>query len=472
MRAPSCRVLAVAGLVVALLVLPSLAPRAEAAPDPGQKGPYAVGFTSFVLTDPSRPGDGDVFAHRPIPVYVWYPVDPGSITASTPEAVYPLDPLYKTWMLSTSSDWEKYGIDGAYQEAPPSAHAPFPLVIFSPGWQGEAWAHISDATRLASHGFVVAVLYHFGDGWWPWEPFDHIALAAWNRPRDMSFALTDLLAKNSNAGSPFHGLMQPDQVVASGWSIGGYASMALAGGDDIVCDHFTDDWVGMGPPPPETCTPTYPDPRFKAIASHDGSAWALTFQELARVTVPAMSINEEWNTMAPWGVPWSTQIIRAHAAWSSRPKYRVDVFNSTHQSFSDWCEGARVLDDLGYWIEDWYGPVSLWQEAMCTPYTPTMETHRLVGEYMVSFLKTQVAGEIGYQSILTPGWALTHESLIEFFETEKRDAHAIDDELGWEDWPGYFIYFLHQPGSEQARGPKDAVGKVPPPLLNRIGGHR
>ena len=108
------------------------APPAIQSIDPGalgQKGPFEIGFTSFVLTDPARPGDGAGFANRPIPVHLWYPVDPGTITASTPEAVYPLDPLYETSLVATSTDWEAYGMDRAYQQPAPSSAAPFPLVM-------------------------------------------------------------------------------------------------------------------------------------------------------------------------------------------------------------------------------------------------------------------------------------------------------------------------------------------------------
>jgi hypothetical protein len=39
----------------------------------------------------------------------------------------------------------------------PPADGPFPLVMFSPGWGGPAWSAIFLGTRLASHGFVVAI---------------------------------------------------------------------------------------------------------------------------------------------------------------------------------------------------------------------------------------------------------------------------------------------------------------------------
>ena len=78
------------------------------------------------------------------------------------------------------------------------------------------------------------------------------------------------------------------------------------------------------------------------------------------------------------------------------------------------------------------------------------EAHRLTTKYMIAFLKTNLSGEPGYQNVLTPGYALTREPAVEFFVTEKRSPASIFD-----DWPPDFIYFMHQPGSEQARARKD-----------------
>ncbi len=323
-------------------------PAAAAPPvaDPGAPGPFLVGHTSFVLTDLSRPGGPD-FEFRPVPVEVWYPVDAASITEATPEAVYALDVLYGLAPQTLSSDWEKYGIDRAYEGPPPAVERPFPLVVFSPGWGAAAWFHLSVGTRLASHGFVVAVLYHYGDWVWPWEPFDHLGIASWNRPRDVSFVLSDLLVKNEGgSGHLLSGTIRPDQVAASGWSLGGYASMVLAGGDDSVCDKVAEAWDPADPPPDWTCSPSWPDPRIRAIVPLDGSSQLLYFDELSRVVVPALGIGEEWSYLAI-DAGWEAWQARHHAAFSGKPAYRVDVFNSNHQSFSDMCESIHVLTDLG-----------------------------------------------------------------------------------------------------------------------------
>jgi hypothetical protein len=75
--------------------------------DPGQKGPFEVGFTNYLVIDPTRPGDLDfgVYEHRTIPVYVWYPVDSKAIGGSTPLAAYPLDVTEKRSANAINQDW-------------------------------------------------------------------------------------------------------------------------------------------------------------------------------------------------------------------------------------------------------------------------------------------------------------------------------------------------------------------------------
>jgi hypothetical protein len=38
--------------------------------------------------------------------------------------------------------------------------APFPVLIFSPEWDGQRWQNTAQAEDLASHGFIVAALDH------------------------------------------------------------------------------------------------------------------------------------------------------------------------------------------------------------------------------------------------------------------------------------------------------------------------
>lgn len=419
-----------------------------------ERGPYAIGHSAIMLYDTGRPGARPGFPQfaatgRPIPVSIWYPVDPATVAGKNSNAEYPLDVLYGIAPPSTSADWEAYGIDPAFEDAVPSRAKPFPLVMFSPGWGAAEWWHTSIGTRLASHGFVVAVLYHFGDQMWPWEPpYDPLAVASYNRPIDVSFVLTDLLRRNTTPGDLLYGLMRRDQIAAAGWSLGGYASMVLAGGDDSVCDTIpAEDWAGETPP--WTCVPAQPDSRIKAIVPLDGSNQLLHFYELARVKVPALGIGEEWDMLA-LDPPFASWQARQHAAFSGKPAYRVDVYGSIHQSFSDICEIGNLFIDLP--VDAATGDFFL--GTFCgAEYISSPLAHQLTNKYMVAFLKTHLEGERGHQDMLTPGWAMSREQVIEFFVTEKRNPNSID-----EDWPDAFIYFMHQPGSGQARGPKEPRG--------------
>jgi len=69
--------------------------------DPGKVGPYAVGHTAYSLVDVNN-------GNRPVLFSVWYPVDPNTITSSTPPAQYPLDPYTGTTYLpmTLSTDWQ------------------------------------------------------------------------------------------------------------------------------------------------------------------------------------------------------------------------------------------------------------------------------------------------------------------------------------------------------------------------------
>jgi dienelactone hydrolase len=449
-------------VLVALVLTPVSASRPDA-DDPSQVGPYAVGHTSFVIQDASRTAvfnsaSGPVQIPRPIPIHVFYPVDPSAVSGATPQATYPLDMIYKPTdpqFMTTSSEWEAQGIDRAYQEPTPSATMPFPLVMFSPGWGAPAWAAVYLGTRLASHGFVVATLYHYGDRFWPYEPAaDHLGVALLNRPLDVSFALTHLLARTAASGDLLTGVVDPEKVAASGHSLGGYAAMTLAAGDDLVCDKV----YGAVPtdPPLSTCVPATPDRRVKVIASLDGSTQMLWFHEMARISVPTLGIGQEWDQIrAAYGPGWESWQARLHAATQGHHAYRVDVTGAWHVTFGNGCESLPIRLAHGLVNPAYYEAM---RQAVCGAPLPTPEAHRIVTQYLMAFLKTNLAQEAGYQHVLTPGFALTREPMVEFFVTEKRNGQPDKD-----DWPDEFLYFAHQPAKAKVRAPKNPAAVLPVP---------
>ena len=425
--------------------------KAPAVNDPGQVGPYAVGHASFVLHDPDRQVDvlGNL-ADRPIPVDVFYPVDSDMITASTPEAVFPLDPINGLAALTYSSEWEAFGHDRVYEAPPPSAKKPFPLLVLSEGWGCATYFHNFFAGRLASHGFVVAVVYHYGDWMFVWEPFDHIATAMLNRLKDIPFVLDALLDRNTTAGDPLGGVFDPERIAASGFSLGGFACTALACGTGSIAEIWTfPGWIDfMGSPPADTLVPCAPDPRIKAIIPLDGSSWALRFADLARVSVPALGLGQEWSTLALDPDPaWASQQARQHAAFQGHPNYRVDIRDTIHQSFANVYAAVVLLYRKAAITEAEYEWLI---ENYCSSELSSSESNRLMAKYAVAFLKTVLAGESGYRNILTPGYALTREQYVEFFVTEKRSPSSIEEDWPFA-WPSFKIYFQHQPGSAQAK---------------------
>lgn len=384
--------------------------------DPGARGGYAAGFAALSFVDASRTDDAG--GPRTLPVHLWYPVDQGQLDAAAAEAVYPLDPVYSPGVSATSSEVERYGIDPAYQAVPASGAGPFPLLILSGGWSNDASFYTFLGTRLASHGIVVAALSHPGDG--NFNVYMPVADAKvmMDRPRDMSFVLTRLLEASAGAAGPWAGLVDPGQVAAGGHSIGGYAALALAGGDGDACDAVAE-W---GPQPAELCVPFEPDPRFRAVIRLDASEWALHRQELARVEVPTITLNEDQAAFAGFcdGIQ-----ARGHAYISSRVNLRVDVRSSNHQSFSMLCDWLQLYREKGI-IDD--AMVDQWGGWFCVdpdpasglaPYIDHLEGNRLTAKYAISFLKAHLAGERAFGRYLLPAWVWTTDPDIDLFRTER-----------------------------------------------------
>ncbi len=193
------RILFLTPVVVFLAVGSVNARSGQSLNDPGQLGPYAVGHTSYLMFNPKASGPDA--RGRPVFVSLFYPVDPRDIGKSTPPAQYLTDPYAVLTYTGTgtnldtggfppgtstySTDWEKLGYDRAYEGPTPSHDGPFALLMVSPenpfyaessiddeyfNYNAGSWDHIFIGTRLASHGYVVALVDHWADGQWPWSP--------------------------------------------------------------------------------------------------------------------------------------------------------------------------------------------------------------------------------------------------------------------------------------------------------------
>jgi predicted dienelactone hydrolase len=393
---------------------------------PGTKpGAYKVGHVSYMLEDSAVYG-------RRVAVNVWYPADAATLT--TDPARYSLTDPFSSYGTpnSLSTDWEALGYDAVYEEPTPAASGPFPLVMVAPGFNSDNWQYLYIGTRLASHGFVVAVTEHDHSGQSPANPADSAAVSAYNWTRDISFAITALLRKHDNAGEKLHGIIDSSKIALSGHSFGGYATYALAGGDDVVCDtlwfaHYGGEAL---PYPESTCAPVAPDPRVGAIATLDGASQFLRYHELHRISVPSLIIGEtvehtaSYNGSLPSDLDIGRWIARPHAAINRTDSYRVDVTTANHTSFSNFCDGLRII----------LGSGATWAKSLFDTYCVAVDTydpandeatHQIVTTYMLAFLNT-VFGREDDSGMLTAGYATQKQPSVEFFASETCGAALPD----------------------------------------------
>lgn len=350
---------------------------------PDEAGPYAVGRTTFELEDPARD-------NRQFLVDLWYPVDPKD--AQGEFTVYEI--LF--WRLPSEL---------ALAGPPVSRAGRFPLVVFSHGSGGIRFQSIFLTEVLASHGFVVAAPDHTGNTLLDDTEGELTAQKMIDRPLDVSWVITTMLAKSDDPEDPFYRTLDPGRIGVAGHSFGGFTSLAMAAG------------FGADPPPeiarelPEGFSPIPPDSRVKAIVPIAPVSSFFGDAELSSIEVPTLIIGGTLDSITPVE-PESRRAFELIAG----DVFRVDVARAVHFSFTNSCDLIRMLKESGLpegLIEFLLGPDFL--EPCGTDVIDVEEAQRLTNLYAVSHFRRYLTGDERYERFLSASYAEQNEPQVLFF---------------------------------------------------------
>jgi predicted dienelactone hydrolase len=213
----------------ALLPLPFQPAGPNAAPNPAELGPYAVGVRTMTFTDARRMTPGRT-TPRQLICEVWYPAAESARGVTETYVLHDSlpDSLKQTIPVSALGEV----VTPAQRDAAPTlVGGPFPLVLFSHGKGGIRMQSTFYTTYLASHGYVVVSPDHEGDTLpelleaMVIDPVGTLDAYVF-RQEDMLFLLDTWAALP--ADHPLHGITDMERVGITGHSFGALTAMKVA----------------------------------------------------------------------------------------------------------------------------------------------------------------------------------------------------------------------------------------------------
>lgn len=211
-------------------------------------GPYAVGRTTRVLTDPSRTNRYRIPTNSSFMITIWYPAEtaPGVLAGAyiDPQLAAPLAEPH----VGSSGDVASR-LTGFFAFSLPNvpvalAGSPYPVVIYSHGYTFHRRESSEKLEELASHGFVAVAMDHmdcrttvYPDGTAVrgifTDPPTQLAIdtAVTDRLADDHFVL-EALAQLNASDALLAGRLDLSRLGAMGWSLGNSDLGELAQTDD------------------------------------------------------------------------------------------------------------------------------------------------------------------------------------------------------------------------------------------------
>jgi predicted dienelactone hydrolase len=265
--------------------------------------------------------------NRPIVTEIWYPVDPESPSKTPPGF----------WLRCEEA-----------RDAPLSnKKSKYPLIMMSHGSGGDRFNMSWLAEVLASNGYIVAAMDHFGNTWNNKIPEAYAR--AWERPLDVSYTLDQLL--NSDQ---FKSKIDQKRIGFVGYSLGGATGMWIAGGEstlfehEVVKAHASKDIGEITPPEvldkidfTEACG-SYRDPRISAVFTMAPAlGWMFAENSLEKISIPVYIIAPEKDSVCP-----AEKNAKVFASKINRAKLKILPGEASHYVFITQANavGKRFLD--------------------------------------------------------------------------------------------------------------------------------
>ncbi len=419
------RILA-ASFASALLASTLLAAPAMAVDAPDALGPWDVGHRRDHAIPPHLPGGPTVF------VEIWYPtdVDTGPFTE-----YFLANLLFTTLVIDSTVAREDVALASAGN---------FPMIVFSHGSGGIPNQSPALGEALASHGFIVIAPDHYKNQFVGGsQPF---AITARQRPKDVSWAIDYMLARNADGGDDFFGAIDASRIGVSGHSFGGFTTYAMASGfTNAYCDATATDFGDEcttdldcdcgGACAPGTCDEeTVPaDSRVKVIVPVSPAHGILTDAELQSVALPTLCMDgtaESFSTRCNRPFPLTQTLTPANC--------RADVINAVHEAFAAICPIGAALIQAGICPSladpppcndpppsdpaEYTAWVAVGAGGLVDPFIDTCvnavidlaDVNRLQNLYTVAFMRRHLNGETDYDPFLTLAYAETEPDIIFF----------------------------------------------------------
>ena len=359
-------------IITATVLVAKTALAAGDLPDPAKPGPYPVGVTTMMLVDHSRTDVATEGGPRSLMTEIWYPATDDTRGLSPnrlidfyanghPAAAAMMKLAFNADLLALDKTFENFAVRDARVR-----DGVFPLLLFSHGNGGMRSQSVFWCEHLASHGYIVMAPDHTGnclitfiDG----EPIvfndseDGRAIAAEDRPKDLSFLIDSMDRMNKGNDSRFFGKVGLDRIGVAGHSFGGYATTAVAD----------------------------QDPRVKAIAPMAGVARTRTRYDCPVMVVMAT----EDDTIGLDG----NERVRGYYNESKGARYLVEFKNGGHYSFTEMFQFNPAFGDG-------VGTGKRITNGEPITYVPMDVVFRLTNAYTTAFFGRYLKGLTGYDDYL------------------------------------------------------------------------